>query len=578
MHFPKVKDRLFATFLLLSLIPILFICFLFYGEAQEAVFDQYKTSTFGHLKLADVRLSFFLRTIQQEVNDLAENKLLREDEHNDAAVVTLFSQFARMQDMVGNIHLLRNDFSVASLHPEKGWGEHDRPITFTRESFELSSNHLWLLSRKDQFGNPQSLFVTQRVKDINGKSIALLLVEIRMDRLSDWIRTNYTHEQNDLMVVSPNGKILIHTMPGLIGKELQELPEYEKISKALRNQKEDGVVTFRKEGETVYSFYFVSPGSGNRYIEWIGGNGIAQRLDRLKLILFFTICLVVGFSAYVAHRFSLWIGKPIYMLVSATESLLKGDFSIRVPIQGMEEFTILEKKFNEMAGQMHTLIERERNYMQGSLDQIVRSFYLAVEMKDPYTAGHTERVTEYALILYDHLDEKSRSQLSRDDLRYASLMHDIGKVAIPDHVLLKAGKLTDEEYEHMMQHSTIGANIVEQIESLAHVSQGVRDHHERWDGRGYPGQLKGEEISLIGRIIAVADTFDAMTTTRSYRKAMPLQEAYDEIVRCSHTQFDPYIVTVFQKAYQARALHIDPLSHPGGEALEIAASKAEQRE
>lgn len=578
MYFPKVKDRLFATFLLLSLIPILFICFLFYGEAQEAVFEQYKTSTEGHLKLADVRQSYFLRTMQQEVDDLADNKLLRADEQNDATLQALFSQFVRRQDMVGNIHLLRDDFSVVSLHPEKGWGERDWPITFTRESFELYSHNLWLLSRKDPFSNPPSMYVAQRVKNISGQPIALLLIEIRLDRLGSWIRTNFTPEQNEMMVVSPSGKIFIHTMPELIGKKVQELPEYEEISRALRNQKEKGVVTFRKEGETVYSFYYVSPVSGNGYFEWIGGNGIAQRLDRLKLILFFTICLVVGFAAYVAHRFSLWIGKPIYTLVSATDSLLKGDFSIRVPIQGMEEITILERKFNEMAGQMHTLIVRERKYMQESLDQIVRSFYLAVEMKDPYTAGHTERVTEYALILYDHLDEKSRSQFSRDDLRYASLMHDIGKVAIPDHVLLKAGKLTDEEYEHMKQHSTIGANIVEQIESLAHVSQGVRHHHERWDGRGYPDQLKGEEISLIGRIIAVADTFDAMTTTRSYRKAMTFREAYDEIIRCSHTQFDPYIVSVFQKAYQARTLEADLLSQPSGTALETAASIDEQRE
>ncbi|QRG67762.1 HD-GYP domain-containing protein [Brevibacillus choshinensis] len=379
-----------------------------------------------------------------------------------------------------------------------------------------------------------------------------------------------------MMVVLDSGKIFIHTESEWIGKEVQALPGYDEIRRALQNQTNHGMLRLQKEGETIYSFFFVSPVSGNVYIEWIGGKGISQRLDRLKLILLITICLVVGFSAYVAHRLSLWIGKPIYTLVSATDALLEGDFSIRVPIQGMKEITILERKFNKMAGQMHELIVREREYMQESLDQIVRSFYLAVEMKDPYTAGHTERVTEYALILYDHLDEKSRSQFSRDDLRYASLMHDIGKVAIPDHVLLKAGKLTDEEYEYMKRHSSIGANIVEQIESLAHVSPGVRHHHERWDGRGYPDQLKGEAIPLIGRIIAVADTFDAMTTTRSYRKAMTFQEAHDEIVRCSEKQFDPNIVTVFQEAYRARVLQAQLRS--GGVTLETSASAASEKE
>lgn len=578
MYFPKVKDRLFATFLLLSLFPILFICFLFYGEAQEAVFEQYKTDTEGHLKLADERLSLFLRTMQAEVDELAANRLLRQEPTDDAAIQALFSDFVRLSEIIGNIHLLRSDRHIVSLHPEKGWEGLAMPIRFFRESFETHSHKLWLLSRKDGFGNPDSIYIAQKVKQRGETSDSLLMVEVRLDKLGSWIRTKYTTEPNDMMVVSPSGKIFIHTQSELIGKQIQALPDYDSISKALQNEADNGVLTFRKAGETVYSFYFISPDSGNGYFESIGGKGITQRLDRLKLILLFTICLVLGFSAYVAHRLSLWIGKPIYTLVSATDALLQGDFSIRVPIQGMEEITILERKFNEMAGQMHALIARERKYMQESLDQIVRSFYLAVEMKDPYTAGHTERVTEYALILYDHLDDHSRSQCSRDDLRYASLMHDIGKVAIPDHVLLKAGKLTDEEYEYMKQHSSIGANIVEQIKSLAHVSPGVRHHHERWDGRGYPDQLKGEDIPLIGRIIAVADTFDAMTTTRSYRKAMSFQEAHDEIVRCSEKQFDPYIVTAFQKAYQDRLLGVQAQSHQGSAMLETAASIAPKQQ
>jgi HD-GYP domain-containing protein (c-di-GMP phosphodiesterase class II) len=237
------------------------------------------------------------------------------------------------------------------------------------------------------------------------------------------------------------------------------------------------------------------------------------------------------------------------MLVSATGALRQGDFSIRVPIHDIEEIQQLEKQFNEMAGQLQELLSREREYVKKELDQIVRSFYLAVEMKDPYTAGHTERVTEYALVIYDCLQEKP-TEFSRDDLRYAGLMHDIGKVAIPDRVLLKEGKLTQEEYELIKLHASMGADIVEQIESLGHVSPGVRHHHERWDGKGYPAGLSGEAIPLMGRILAIADTFDAMTSTRSYRKAITAEAARDEIVRCSGTQFDPELVEVFCKAFE----------------------------
>jgi HAMP domain-containing protein len=575
MFSSKVKDRLFSTFLLLSLFPILFICFLFYKEAKEAIFEQYKSNSESQLKMADARLSLFLRTVQDEVNHLAEHPLLRADERKLEVLRPLFSQ-KQYQDMVGNIHLIRSDRSIASLYPEKGWTGGEDSISFTRESFEQSSNNIWALSRTDAEGNPRSIYIAQRVRDNDDKPISLLLVEIRLDSLSKWIRTSYSKEQDNLMVINQTGKIFLQTRGNQIGKQIQEIENWDIVRSIVSSQSTTSVFTYRLEGKTYYAVYYVSPFSGSGYLEWIGADEINKRLERLQLILFITICLVVGFSAYVAHRFSRWIGQPIYRLVSATDSLLRGDFSIRVPIEGMDEIKLLEKKFNRMAGQMQTLIEREREYMQESLDQIVRSFYLAVEMKDPYTAGHTERVTAYALILYDYLDEKTRDQFSRDDLRYASLMHDIGKVAIPDQVLLKAGKLTNEEYEKMKQHSSIGANIVEQIASLAHVSPGVRHHHERWDGKGYPDQLKGEEISLFGRIIAVADTFDAMTTTRSYRKALTFDQAYEEIVKCAGTQFDPKIVSVFQKAYQERHLKEKAQSIPRAIALEKAPEQTKQ--
>ncbi|MED4908368.1 HD domain-containing phosphohydrolase [Brevibacillus centrosporus] len=525
--------------------------------------------------MADARLSLFLRTVQDEVNHLAEHPLLRADERNLEVLRPLFSQ-KQYQDMVGNIHLIRSDRSIASLYPEKGWTGGEDSISFTRESFEQSSNNIWALSRTDAEGNPRSIYIAQRVRDNDDKPISLLLVEIRLDSLSKWIRTSYSKEQDNLMVINQTGKIFLQTRGNQIGKQIQEIENWDIVRSIVSSQSTTSVFTYRLEGKTYYAVYYVSPFSGSGYLEWIGADEINKRLERLQLILFITICLVVGFSAYVAHRFSRWIGQPIYRLVSATDSLLRGDFSIRVPIEGMDEIKLLEKKFNRMAGQMQTLIEREREYMQESLDQIVRSFYLAVEMKDPYTAGHTERVTAYALILYDYLDEKTRDQFSRDDLRYASLMHDIGKVAIPDQVLLKAGKLTNEEYEKMKQHSSIGANIVEQIASLAHVSPGVRHHHERWDGKGYPDQLKGEEISLFGRIIAVADTFDAMTTTRSYRKALTFDQAYEEIVKCAGTQFDPKIVNVFQQAYQERHLKEKAQSIPRAIALEKAPEQTKQ--
>ncbi|MGN7471393.1 HD domain-containing phosphohydrolase [Brevibacillus sp. SAFN-007a] len=568
----KLKDRLFATFLLLSLFPILLICFLFYQEAQKAVFEQYETSMGGHLDSVDRRLNTLFQTIQHDMNQLANDPVLRlsmpksredrldplaasEWEAQQSKIRYAFAHFTYFRDLIRNVHFLRDDGQVISWRQD-GREETQRSLKLQKEPWGTGDSRIWLFSRTDANADPKSLFFSQRVEGHGDALSGLLLVEMNLDELAQWANNSPIAKYNNLMVLLPSGKILIHPDREMIGKSIFAVSKYDNLHKRVIASEEKKVVSVPIVNESVYAYHQTSPTSGITYVEWLPDQDIANRLERMKMILWGTICLVVIFSGYVAHRISRWIGKPIYTLVDATDALVKGDFSIRVPIEGMQEITFLEKKFNMMAAQMQSLIEREREYSQKGLDQIVRSFYLAVEMKDPYTAGHTERVTHYALIIYDHMKDREQLGFTRDDLRYAGLMHDIGKVAIPDHVLLKSGKLTFEEYEFMKRHPSIGADIVEQIESLAHVSPGIRHHHERWDGKGYPHQLKGEMIPLIGRILAVADTFDAMTSTRSYRHAMSAKEAYEEIMRCKGTQFDPAIVAIFQRAYLSGAIQV----------------------
>ncbi|MFS0919337.1 HD-GYP domain-containing protein [Brevibacillus sp. 179-C 1.1 NHS] len=568
----KWRDRLFSTFLLLILTPTLLICFLFYAEAQEAVFELYETNMDANMGLVDERLMSLFQSIQKDTDELANKLALRMSEEPSSvnvkrngfrrewttqqSVQNLFKRFARNQKVVGDIVFLGDDGNVLSLSEDKRWSKENHLPLLEREQWGIGENKVDLLAMKGHAGSRKSFFVGKRMDDSNHLSAGLLLVEIKLDKLTDWIRTYVVPKEYDMMVLSPSRTILIHTDKTMLGNHVSVLPHYEMVHSQSEHSEEDGVLSLLIEGKDIYAYRSVSEKSGGVYFEWLPREGINERLERLNLIFFFTLFLIVLFSCYVSHRLSKWIGEPIYNLVSATDSLLQGDFSIRVPIKGMKEITLLENKFNTMAEQMHALIARELEHSQKSLDQIVRSFYLAVEMKDPYTAGHTERVTHYALIIHDYLQEHEQLAFSRDDLRYAGLMHDIGKVAIPDHVLLKTGKLLPDEYECMKRHSMIGAEIVEQIENLSHVSPGVRHHHERWDGNGYPDQLKGEEIPLIGRILAVADTFDAMTSTRSYRKAMSAKEAYEEIMRCQGTQFDPSIVAVFKKAFEDGAVQI----------------------
>jgi putative nucleotidyltransferase with HDIG domain len=177
----------------------------------------------------------------------------------------------------------------------------------------------------------------------------------------------------------------------------------------------------------------------------------------------------------------------------------------------------------------------------------------SVDNKDKYTRQHSEDVTKYALWLAQELrlsDETMRV------IRIGALLHDVGKIGIPEEILRKPGHLTPEEYEVIKQHPNLGALIVGAVPGMESIVDAVRHHHERWDGRGYPDKLAGTDIPMIGRIMAVADAFSAMTTNRAYRAGMDWQTALGEIQKNIGTQFDPLMARAFCNALRWR-LSID---------------------
>ncbi|MFB5084781.1 HD-GYP domain-containing protein [Symbiobacterium thermophilum] len=176
----------------------------------------------------------------------------------------------------------------------------------------------------------------------------------------------------------------------------------------------------------------------------------------------------------------------------------------------------------------------------------------SIEARDPYTRGHTDRVARITLAFCERLGwERERLSIAR----MGALLHDIGKIGVPDAILRKPGRLTAEEYELMKQHTTIGAQILQGIDALVPAIPFVLCHHERWDGKGYPQGLAGEEIPIEGRILAIVDAFDAMTSVRVYRAPLTTETAVNEIRRCAGTQFDPALVPAFVRLYQDGLIH-----------------------
>ena len=172
----------------------------------------------------------------------------------------------------------------------------------------------------------------------------------------------------------------------------------------------------------------------------------------------------------------------------------------------------------------------------------IKSIAAALDARDTYTHGHSRRVAEFSIGIGKELG------LSEGELEFLELsatIHDIGKIGISESVLQKPGKLTDEEFKIIKSHVVKGSKILEPMSRLRVLMPGVRHHHERYDGRGYPDGLKGDEIHLVARIISVADTYDAMTSSRVYRKSLPKEIAFEEIEKGAGTQFDPKLATLF---------------------------------
>src|SRR3984893_11798866 len=254
------------------------------------------------------------------------------------------------------------------------------------------------------------------------------------------------------------------------------------------------------------------------------------------------LTLVIGF--YFAKKLT----QPVQELAAGAHRIAFGDFSQRIEVKSRTELGDLGQSFNLMTDQ----IERYINDLQRSVAEnrelflgTVKSLAAAIDGKDPYTRGHSERVARFSMAIAERLglpDEEI------EKIRVSALLHDVGKIGIDDSVLKKPAALTDEEYEIMKRHPQKGYKIMSQIPAMKEFLPGMYMHHEMVNGKGYPQGLKGDEIPLMGKTVAVADTFDAMTTDRPYQKAMEFNAAVERLKSFVGTRYDARVVQAFVEA------------------------------
>ena len=224
-------------------------------------------------------------------------------------------------------------------------------------------------------------------------------------------------------------------------------------------------------------------------------------------------------------------------LHAGATDFIRKPFAPEVLLLRVRNTIALNRLQSDMAREIQAKTEKlSRAYMQ-----IVRAMATAIDAKDKYTHGHSSRVAEYAREI---ARRAGYTEAQQREIYMMGLLHDVGKIGVPDAIINKPSRLTDEEYAAIKTHPVVGSQILEHIADYPELVTGARWHHERFDGRGYPDRLAGEDIPEVARIIAVADTYDAMTSNRSYRGALPQQKVREEFERCAGSQFDPRFAAI----------------------------------
>jgi len=264
---------------------------------------------------------------------------------------------------------------------------------------------------------------------------------------------------------------------------------------------------------------------------------LQQRVHKREIAV---VALGLVVSLFLGAFLSKRMSSRIEQLLEGTKRVADGDFRHQVRVAGHDEVSQLAHAFNIMSRCLFISRKKTHKYFYRAMQSLVR----ILESKDVYTRGHSDRVTDYAGKIAVELN------FSEDDLELlkdAARLHDIGKLTIPNSILNKEGRLTEEEWDVIKKHPAVGADILKPVVFDKQMLSVVRYHHERNDGTGYPDQLKGKDIDLFTAVISVADAYDAMTSDRPYRKALTKEQALIELEECKGSQFSPQAVEALQR-------------------------------
>jgi HD-GYP domain-containing protein (c-di-GMP phosphodiesterase class II) len=565
----KIKNSILVTltllFLAIGVIPLAVSSFILIRNNREGLQTNLQESFFSISTSVSGRISSYIDNYRYQIRELIPRASTFVRNLDAPAVRTELPTFLKDQNMIKAAVYAPSGRGPRAKRPEFD----DRSVINEEEkAFNIAIQGKSFIS--DPYYIPEDnsavILIAEPLKDASDNIIGVLSVIVSADPLFQILNDESVGSIN-VYVVDRAGKLVLS-------------PKKEDMQKQRDLSKTAIVDDFIRNKGRVSATRLYEEKSGNKTLEILGSNsavkdvgwGVIVQIERDVAfasvgqmirssvglsILFALLAAVVGFL------FARWITRPIQQLAEhALDVGRNQNFDKKIEMKASNEIRQLADTFNYMTDEVKQNIlglqaaarENKELFMSS-----IRMLAAAIDAKDPYTRGHSERVKDYSMVIGRSLGF-SAAELER--LEIAALLHDVGKIGIDDRILRKPTNLTPDEFEIMKTHPDKGAAILAQIEQLRDIIPGMRAHHENYDGSGYPQGLKGEDIPLLGRVITVADTFDAMTTDRPYQKAFTLEFALNRIRTMAKIKYDPKIVDAFGRSCEEGKVTLHKPSRP----------------